>query len=161
MAAKITHCLWFDGQAEEAAKFYTKIFNGKLGKIAHYPDVGQDTHGREAGSVMTVEFEILGEPYLALNGGPFFKFNEAFSIMVLCDTQDEIDRYWKALTEGGEEIQCGWLKDRYGMSWQVCPRIMGELMTDKDTKKVGRVMAAFMEMKKFDLAAIKRAYEGK
>src|SRR6476659_10972972 len=102
MAARITHCLWFDGQAEQAARFYTKLFKGKLGKIARYPDVGQDTHGRDAGSVMTVEFEILGERYLALNGGPYFKLSEAFSIMVLCDTQREIDHYWKALSAGGE-----------------------------------------------------------
>jgi predicted 3-demethylubiquinone-9 3-methyltransferase (glyoxalase superfamily) len=167
--SKISHCLWFDSQAEEAAKFYVSVFKGapgapggKIGKTSRYPDVGIETHGGKPGSVLTVEFEIAGEKYLALNGGPVFVHNESFSIVVLCEDQKEIDYYWDALRAGGgEESQCGWLKDRYGISWQITPRIMGELMTDSDPKKVGRVMEAFLPMQKLDLAVIKRAYEGK
>lgn len=158
----ISHCLWFDGKAEEAARFYTSVFkNGKIGKIARYPGTGQEIHGQKEGSVMTVEFEILGEKYLGLNGGPAFKFNEAFSVVVTCDTQEEIDHYWEKLTSGGgKEVQCGWLTDQFGLSWQIVPRALGEMMSDPDPKKAARVMDAFMKMKKFDIAALRRAYEG-
>lgn len=158
----ISHCLWFDDKAEQAAKFYTSVFkDGKLGKISRYGNEGQEIHGQKAGTVMTVEFEIGGLKYVALNGGPHFKFNEAFSIMVNCDTQEEIDYYWEKLREGGgQEVQCGWLKDRFGVSWQVAPKILDEMLRDSDPRKSERVTKAFLQMKKFDIAALKKAYEG-
>lgn len=160
---KISHCLWFDRQAEEAAKFYTSVFKGgKIGKISHYTDEGTEIHGMPEGLAMVVEFEILGQKYLALNGGPIFKFNESFSIVVNCESQDEIDYYYKSLLEGGgEESQCGWLKDRFGVSWQITPTVLAEMMLDRDVEKVKRVTQAFLQMKKYDIAALKRAYEGK
>ena len=156
----ITHCLWFDGQAEEAARHYVAIFAGRLGRVLRYGQEGHDVHGRPAGSVMTVEFELLGERYVAVNGGPQFRFNEAFSIQVLCDTQAELDRLWERLSEGGEPGHCGWLKDRFGLSWQVTPRRLSEMLADPDPARVQRVTRAFLEMRKFDLAALERAWAG-
>jgi len=158
----ITPCLWFDTQAEDAARFYCSVFkNAKLGRISHYPDAGQDVHGKPAGSVLTVEFEIEGMPFLALNGGPHFTFDEAISFQVLCKTQDEIDYYWRALTaDGGQEGPCGWLKDKFGLSWQVTPDCIGDMLTGPDRAAAARVMNAFMPMEKIDLAAVKKAYQG-
>jgi len=159
---KITPCLWFDNQAEEAAKFYTSIFkNSKIGNIARYGKEGYEIHGREAGTVMTVDFEIEGQTFVALNGGPVFRFNEAISFQVLCKTQEDVDYYWKKLSKGGDEKaqQCGWLKDKYGVSWQIVPTILGELLRDKDRKKSEKVMAALLQMQKLDITTLKRAYE--
>ena len=158
---KITPFLWFDTQAEEAATFYTAIFdNSRIRRINRYGKAGQETHGREAGSVMTVEFEIEGQPFVALNGGPHFKFSEAVSFQVTCETQDEIDYFWTKLSEGGEEGPCGWLKDRYGLSWQVVPAVLPQLLMDSDKAKSERAMSALMRMKKFDIAALQRAHAG-
>lgn len=157
----ITPCLWFDSQAEEAANFYTSVFkNSKTGRISRYGKAGQDVHGRPPGSVMTVEFELDGQPFVALNGGPLFKFTEAVSFQVFCETQQEIDHYWNGLSQGGEEGPCGWLKDKYGLSWQVVPTVLPQMMSDSDAKKSERVMNAFLKMKKFDLAQLNRAYQG-
>lgn len=157
----ITPCLWFDSQAEEAANFYTSVFkNSKTGRISRYGKAGQDVHGRPPGSVMTVEFELDGQPFVALNGGPLFKFTEAVSFQVFCETQQEIDHYWNGLSKGGEEGPCGWLKDKYGLSWQVVPTVLPQMMSDSDAKKSERVMNAFLKMKKFDLAQLNRAYQG-
>ena len=160
---KITPCLWFDGQAEEAAKFYVSIFdNSAISTVSRYGKEGFDVHGRPEGSVMTVTFRLDGQEFIALNGGPFFKFTEAVSFMVHCGSQAEIDRYWKGLTEGGDPRaqQCGWLKDKYGLSWQVAPIALAEMTTDPDRRKSERVMKALLPMKKLDLAALRRAYEG-
>lgn len=159
---KIAPCLWFDRQAEEAANFYTSIFkNSKVGRTSYYSKEGQEIHGGKPGSVLTVEFELEGQKFLALNGGPLFKFTEAISLQVLCEDQNEIDYFWDKLREGGgEESQCGWLKDRFGLSWQVTPRILPEMLLDTDQAKVDRVFKAFMPMKKFDLAKLKQAYAG-
>ncbi len=158
----ITPCLWFDTQAEDAAKFYCSVFkNSKITAISRYPEVGQEIHHKPAGSVMVVAFELDGLPFTALNGGPNFKFDEAVSFQVLCETQADIDDYWSKLTEGGREGPCGWLKDKFGLSWQVVPAAIPKMMTDPDAKKSARVMNAFMTMKKLDLAAIERAYAGK
>jgi predicted 3-demethylubiquinone-9 3-methyltransferase (glyoxalase superfamily) len=158
----ITTCLWFDTQAEEAAKFYCSVFkNAKITQVSHYPEAGQEVHKKPAGSVMVVAFEIDGMPFIALNGGPNFKFDEAVSFQIMCETQADIDYYWEALTEGGQEGPCGWLKDKFGLSWQVVPSAIPKMMADPDTKKSARVMNAFMTMKKLDLAAIERAYAGK
>ena len=152
MAGQITPCLWFDTQAEEAAKFYVSVFkNSKIGKISRYGKAGQDVHKKKEGSVMTVAFELGGQKFTALNGGPNFKFTEAVSFQVFCDTQDEIDYFWNALTKDGQEGPCGWLKDKYGLSWQVVPSVIPKMMTDPDARKSARVMNAFMKMKKFDL----------
>ncbi|MEQ8937026.1 MAG: VOC family protein [Amphiplicatus sp.] len=152
-------CLWFDTEAEEAAKFYVSTFkNSKLGAIARYGEEGVEIHGRPAGSVMTVAFELNGEPFLALNGGPHFKFNEAVSFEIRCKNQEEVDYYWKTLTaNGGEEGPCGWLKDRFGLSWQVVPERLAELMIDPDKKKAGRVMNAMLKMKKIIVADLEKA----
>jgi predicted 3-demethylubiquinone-9 3-methyltransferase (glyoxalase superfamily) len=159
---KITHCLWFDRNAEEAVRFYLTVFkDGKINAISRYTEAGFEHHGMPKGTVMVIDFDIAGENYQAINGGPIFKLNEAFSIVVNCDDQKEIDYYWSKLTEGGEEVQCGWLKDRFGLSWQVVPRVLGEMMADKDPEKVRRVSEAFFGMKKFDIAALERAYAGK
>ncbi len=159
---KINPCLWFDTQAEEAAKFYCSVFkNSRMGTIARYLDEGQEIHGKEAGSVMAVEFEIEGQKFAALNGGPQFKFTEAVSFQVHCETQDEIDYFWKKLSAGGTEGPCGWLKDKYGLSWQVVPEVLFEMLLDPDQKKAERVTKAFLQMKKFDIAALNRAYAGK
>jgi predicted 3-demethylubiquinone-9 3-methyltransferase (glyoxalase superfamily) len=156
----ITPCLWFDTQAEEAARFYVSVFkNAKMGKVSHYPDTGQDVHGKRAGSVLVAEFSIDGHDFVCLNGGPNFKFTEAVSLMIPCKDQKEIDYYWEKLTaDGGQEGPCGWLKDKYGLSWQVFPEKMTTMLADPDKKKVKRVMDAFMKMHKFDLAEIERAY---
>jgi predicted 3-demethylubiquinone-9 3-methyltransferase (glyoxalase superfamily) len=159
---KITPCLWFDDQAEEAAKFYTEIFkNSKIKKISRYGKEGYEIHRKREGSVMTVEFELDGQPFTALNGGPIFKFNEAISFRVDCATQEEVDYYWENLSEGGDENaqQCGWLKDRYGLSWQIVPRPLLEMLNDPDAKKSQRVMAAMLKMKKIEIETLKRAYE--
>jgi predicted 3-demethylubiquinone-9 3-methyltransferase (glyoxalase superfamily) len=155
---KITPMLWFDNQAEEAAKFYVSVFkNSKMGSVSRY---GEDMPGRK-GSVMTVSFEIEGQPFTALNGGPQFKFTEAISLVVNCETQKEIDYYWDKLTAGGgKEVECGWLKDRFGLSWQIVPAVVFDLIKQSDQKKSDRVMQAVMQMKKLDLAALQRAAAG-
>jgi|HubBroStandDraft_5_1064220.scaffolds.fasta_scaffold32855_4 predicted 3-demethylubiquinone-9 3-methyltransferase (glyoxalase superfamily) len=159
---KLSTCLWFDTQAEEAANFYLSVFkSGKINAVSRYGKAGRDVHGKEAGSVMVVEFEIEGRTFTALNGGPHFKFNEAVSLVVKCDSQDEIDHFWNALTEGGKESQCGWLKDKFGLSWQIVPSQLPEIMSSGDAVARDRVMAAVMRMKKFDLAALQSAYAGK
>lgn len=157
---RIAPCLWFDSQAEEAAKFYTGIFeNSRIGKIARYGEAGREVHGRPPGSVMTVAFELDGQPFTALNGGPIFKFNEAVSLQVNCETQKEVDYYWERLSAGGDPQaqQCGWLKDKYGVSWQVVPTALPELLTDRDTAKSQRAMTAMLKMKKLDIDQLKRA----
>jgi predicted 3-demethylubiquinone-9 3-methyltransferase (glyoxalase superfamily) len=159
----ITPCLWFDNQAEEAARYYTGIFkNSKIGTISRYTEAGREVHGRPAGSVMTVEFELNGQPFTALNGGPVFKFNEAISFQIMCRTQEEVDHYWNKLTAGGNEKdqQCGWLKDKYGVSWQVVPTALVEMMSDPDKEKAGRAMEAMLQMKKIDIAELRRAFDG-
>ena len=160
-AKTITPCLWLDTQAEEAAKFYISVFkNSKITSTSRFPDAGQAVHGKPAGSVMVVAFELDGQPFTALNGGPQFKFDEAVSFQVMCDTQGDVDYYWAALTAGGQEGPCGWLKDKFGLSWQVVPSAIPKMMTDPDAKKSARVMNAFMKMKKLDVATLKRAFEG-
>jgi predicted 3-demethylubiquinone-9 3-methyltransferase (glyoxalase superfamily) len=157
---RITPCLWFDHQAEEAVKFYASIFkDSKIKHIARYGEMGAAVSGQPAGSVMTVLFDLQGQEFMALNGGPMFKFTEAVSFMVMCESQDEVDRYWKALSEGGEESQCGWLKDKFGLSWQVVPAQLNEMMQDKDPKRSERVMMAILGMKKLDIQVLRRAYE--
>ena len=156
MKNQFTLCLWFDNQAEEAAKFYTSLFkNSKIESTSRYGKEGFEIHGQPEGTAMTVSFTINGQSFTALNGGPVFTFNEAVSLQIFCDTQEEIDYYWSKLSKGGEESQCGWLKDRYGLSWQVIPSILPELMTDPE--RSGRVTEAFMKMKKFDIEKLKRA----
>ena len=160
---KITPCLWFEKEAEEAAKFYVSIFdNSAIGVVSRYGKEGFDLHGRPAGSVMTVSFRLDGQEFMALNGGPHFKFTEAVSFMVNCESQAEIDRYWAKLGEGGDgkAQQCGWLKDKIGLSWQIVPTALAEMMCDPDRRKSERVMKALLLMKKLDLAALSRAYEG-
>jgi predicted 3-demethylubiquinone-9 3-methyltransferase (glyoxalase superfamily) len=158
---KITPCLWFDTQAEEAANFYTSVFdNGRIKQVSRYGKAGQDVHGREPGSVMVVEFEIAGQTFTALNGGPLFKFSEAVSFQVMCDSQEEIDRFWAKLSEGGQEGQCGWLKDRFGLSWQIVPSALPQLIAKARGAELDRVIGAVMGMKKFDVAALQRAAAG-
>ena len=158
----ISVCLWFDGRAEEAAQFYVSIFkNSKLGRIARYDDEGARASGQPKGSVMTVTFELNGLELLALNGGPMFKFTEAMSLIVNCETQDEVDAYWNGLSAGGQEVQCGWLKDRFGVSWQIVPTILGEMLQDPDPERSKRVMAAMLKMKKIDIEGLRRAYDGR
>jgi len=157
---KLAPCLWFDNQGEEAAKFYVGIFkNSKIGRISRYSEAGREVHHRPAGSVMTVEFELEGQPFTALNGGPAFKFNEAISFQIECENQQEVDYYWDKLGAGGDPNaqQCGWVKDKFGLSWQVVPRILTELMTDPDQGKADRAMEAMLQMKKIDIAELKRA----
>ena len=159
----ITPCLWFDTQAEEAARYYTGIFkNSKITSISRYTEAGREVHGKPPGTVLTVAFELNGQPFTALNGGPVFKFNEAISFQIMCRTQEEVDHYWNKLSEGGDKNaqQCGWLKDKYGVSWQVVPTVLSEMMADPDQKKSGRAMQAMLQMKKIDIAALKRAYDG-
>ncbi|MCC6238417.1 MAG: VOC family protein [Dehalococcoidia bacterium] len=155
--------LWFDSQAEEAAQFYTGIFrNSRILGRTHYSEVGREFHGREPGSVMTVTFELNGQPFLALNGGPVFTFSEAISFEIPCEDQAELDHYWDRLSEGGDPAaqQCGWLKDRFGVSWQVVPRQWEAMLNDPDPEKVARVTAAMFSMKKLDVAALERAFNG-
>jgi len=157
---KISPCLWFDNQAEEAARFYVGIFqNSRIGRISRYGEAGQEVHHRPPGSVMTVEFELEGQPFTALNGGPAFRFNEAISFQIDCESQEEVDHYWNKLSAGGDPNaqQCGWLKDKFGLSWQVVPRRLAELMTDPDRAKAGRAMQAMLQMKKIDIPALERA----
>jgi predicted 3-demethylubiquinone-9 3-methyltransferase (glyoxalase superfamily) len=161
---KIAPCLWFDHQGEEAARFYTSIFpNSRILEITKYGTAGFETHKRPAGSVMTVAFELDGQLFTALNGGPVFTFNEAISLQVLCDSQEEIDTYWAKLTEGGDPKaqQCGWLKDKYGVSWQIDANALHEMLRTRDAVKSGRVMEAMLKMKKIDIATLERAYEEK
>jgi predicted 3-demethylubiquinone-9 3-methyltransferase (glyoxalase superfamily) len=154
--------LWFDGKAEEAAKFYTGIFkNSKITSISRFSDAGKDIHGQSEGTVMTVAFEINGQPFTALNGGPMFTFSEAISFQIECDSQEEVDRYWEKLLEGGVESQCGWLKDKFGVSWQVFPKALLDMIQDKDRERAARVMDAMLKMVKIDLPTLQRAYEGK
>jgi predicted 3-demethylubiquinone-9 3-methyltransferase (glyoxalase superfamily) len=160
-AQKITPFLWFDDQAEEAAKFYISIFkNSRIGNIARYGKAEAKASGRPAGSVMTVEFQLEGQDFVALNGGPQFKFNEAVSFVVSCRTQAEVDRFWKRLCAGGKAVQCGWLKDKYGISWQIVPTILGELLGDEDAAKSQRVMQAMLKMVKLDIRHLKQAARG-
>lgn len=160
---KITPFLWLNNEAEEAAKFYTSIFkNSRIGKITRYDEAASKASGRPAGSVMTVEFKLNGQDFVALNGGPHFKFTEAISLVVNCDTQAELDRYWKKLTSGGgKAVQCGWLKDKYGLSWQIVPAILGKLAADKDRAKANRVMQVVMASVKLDIKKLKQAAKGK
>jgi predicted 3-demethylubiquinone-9 3-methyltransferase (glyoxalase superfamily) len=159
---KITPFLWFDTQAEEAAKFYVSIFkNSKIGSVSRYDEEGAKASGRPKGSVMTVAFELDGQAFTALNGGPVFKFTEAISLVVNCDTQAEVDHFWQKLSAGGEEVQCGWLKDKFGVSWQVIPMILMEMLVDKDPEKSKRVMAAMLKMKKIEIEPLKKAYAGR
>jgi predicted 3-demethylubiquinone-9 3-methyltransferase (glyoxalase superfamily) len=157
---KITPCLWFDTQAEDAAKFYTTVFeNSRIKQVSRYGEAGRDVHGKKAGTVMVVEFEIEGQSFVALNGGPQFKFDEAISFQVFCDTQEEIDYFWTKLSEGGAEGPCGWLKDQFGLSWQVVPSALPKMVMDAGAK-ADRIMNAVLKMKKFDLAALQRASAG-
>ncbi len=160
---RITPCLWFDDQAEAAVAFYTGIFrNSKIVKVARYGEAGHEIHGKPVGTVMTIAFELDGQAFTALNGGPIFRFNEAISFVVNCETQEEVDYYWEKLSEGGDKKaqQCGWLKDKYGASWQVVPRILIDMVGDPDSQKSGRAMSAMLKMKKIDIAELKRAYAG-
>jgi len=154
---KITPFLWFDNNAEEAMKFYTSVFkNSKIGKVTLYPEGSPGP----AGTVMVGSFQIEGQEFIALNGGPVFKFTEAISFVVNCETQEEVDEYWKKLIAGGgKEVECGWLKDKFGLSWQIVPTILAKLMADKDPVKSKRVMQAMLKMKKIDIEGLKRAYE--
>jgi len=157
-----TTCLWFDSQAEEAAHYYLSIFpNSRILATSRYDKASSEASGRPEGSVLTVVFEINGQKFMGLNGGPIFKHSEAVSFMVECDTQEEIDHYWNSLTaNGGQESACGWLKDKYGVSWQIVPKEWGKLVTGPDKEKAARAMKAMLGMKKFDIAALKRAYNG-
>lgn len=159
---KISTNLWFDNQAEEAAKYYTSIFkNSKIGRISYYGKEGYEIHGMKEGIVMTIEFELEGREYLALNGGPVFRFNEAVSFIVNCENQEEVDYYWDKLKTAGDEKaqQCGWLKDKFGLSWQVVPSRLAKLMSDPDKERAGRVMNAMLQMKKLDIAKLQAAYD--
>ncbi|MGH8461953.1 MAG: VOC family protein [Stenotrophobium sp.] len=157
MSNRITPCLWFDTQAEEAVKFYTSIFkSSKIGAISHYGDGAP----MPKGTVLVVQFQLDGQDYMALNGGPLFKFTEAVSLVVNCDTQQEVDYYWEKLCAGGAPVQCGWLKDRYGLSWQIVPTILGKLMQVDNPAGWGRVMQAMMQMVKLDIKALEKAYAG-
>ena len=157
---RITPCLWFDDQAEEAVAFYTGIFqNSRVVNVSRYGDAGREIHGKAPGTAMVVAFELEGQAFTALNGGPMFKFNEAVSLQVGCETQEDVDYYWEKLSEGGDEAaqQCGWLKDRYGLSWQVVPNVLGELISDPDPERSQRAMRAMLQMKKIDIAGLTRA----
>jgi predicted 3-demethylubiquinone-9 3-methyltransferase (glyoxalase superfamily) len=160
---RISPCLWFDDQGEAAARFYTGIFkNSKMVAISRYPDAGKEIHGKEPGSVMTVAFELNGQSFTALNGGPHFKFNEAVSFQIECETQDEVDYYWEKLSEGGDPNaqQCGWLKDKFGLSWQVVPKVLDKLVAEPDSAKSRRAFEAMLQMRKLDIAVLKRAAAG-
>jgi predicted 3-demethylubiquinone-9 3-methyltransferase (glyoxalase superfamily) len=154
---KITPCLWFDNQAEEAVQFYTSIFkNSKIGEVSRYGEAGPGPKG----SVMTAAFELDGQEFIALNGGPVFKFTEAISFVVNCESQEDVDYYWEKLSEGGQQVQCGWLKDKYGVSWQIVPTMLPKLVKDTDLERSQRVMAAIMKMVKIDISALQKAYDG-
>jgi predicted 3-demethylubiquinone-9 3-methyltransferase (glyoxalase superfamily) len=156
---KITPFLWFDDQAEQAVKFYTSIFsNSKIGRIFRYTEEAAEKTGRPVESVLTIEFEIEGQKFVALNGGPQFKFNESVSFVVNCETQDEVDYFWEKLTaDGGEESACGWLKDKFGVSWQVTPTVLIDMLHDNDPEKSERVMHAMLQMQKIDINKLKKA----
>lgn len=159
---KITPCLWFDSEAEEAANFYISIFKGsRIKSISRYGEAGKEIHGKPAGSVLTMEFELAGQAFTALNGGPAFKINEAISFQVSCDSQEELDYYWGKLSEGGDPKaqQCGWLKDRYGVSWQIVPTVLSRLLQDQNAEKSERVMKTLLQMRKIDIQALQQAYE--
>ena len=159
---RITPCLWFDSNAEEAVNCYASIFkNSKIRKVSRYGKEGYEIHGKPAGTVMTIEFELNGQTFTALNGGPMFKFNEAISFQVSCGFQEEVDHYWEKLSEGGDEKaqQCGWLKDKYGVSWQIVPTVLVEMLQDKDARKSQRVMKALRQMKRIDIKGLRQAYE--
>jgi predicted 3-demethylubiquinone-9 3-methyltransferase (glyoxalase superfamily) len=161
VSQRISPCLWFDDQPEAAARFYTGIFrNSKITQVAHYTEVGQEHHRKPPGSVMTVAFELDGIPFTALNGGPLFKFNEAISLQIFCDNQEEVDHYWSRLTAGGQEQPCGWLKDKFGVSWQVVPTQLIDLMTDPDAARSRRATETMFQMKKIDIAKVLRAAAG-
>lgn len=158
---KITPFLWFDDKAEEAANFYVSLFkNSKVGAISRYGESGSEAAGRAKGTVMTVDFQLEGQDFVALNGGPHFKFTEAISFVVNCETQEEVDAFWDKLSEGGQKSRCGWLKDKYGLSWQVVPTVLSELMSDKDPGKSERAMKAMLQMDKLDIQTLKQASEG-
>jgi predicted 3-demethylubiquinone-9 3-methyltransferase (glyoxalase superfamily) len=160
---RITPCLWFDDNAEEAVKFYTSIFkNSRIKTVTRYSEAGKEIHGKPSGTVLTIAFELDGQEFTALNGGPMFKFNEAISLAVNCDSQKELDDYWAKLTEGGDARaqQCGWLKDKFGVSWQVVPTSLPKMLNDPDPKKSERVMAAVLQMKKIDVGRLEQAYGG-
>jgi predicted 3-demethylubiquinone-9 3-methyltransferase (glyoxalase superfamily) len=161
---KIVPCLWFDSQAEEAARFYVAAFEGdsRILRVSRYTHEGQEIHGRDPGSVMTVQFHLAGCELTALNGGPLFKFTEAMSLQVMCDSQAEIDRLWQKLSAGGDEKaqQCGWLKDKFGLSWQIVPAILAELVADSDTVKAARTMRALLQMRKLEVARLQNAHDG-
>ncbi len=160
---KITPFLWFDDQAEDAVNFYTSLFkNSKIGRIFHYTEEAAEKSGRPVGSVLTIEFEIEGQKFVALNGGPLFKFNESVSFVINCETQEEVDYFWGKLTaDGGEESACGWLKDKFGLSWQVTPTVLIDMLHDKDPEKAERVMKAMLQMQKIEIPKLKAAYGGK
>ena len=159
---KITTFLWFDSQAEEAAKYYVSIFkDSRIVGTTRYDEEASKVAGRPKGSVMTVEFELDGQRFTALNGGPLFKFTEAISLVVHCESQNEVDHFWEKLSAGGEEVECGWLKDRYGLSWQVVPDVLIEMLQSKDPEKSKRAMAAMLKMRKLDIAALQQAYDGR
>lgn len=159
----ITPCLWFDSEAEDAARFYTAIFPGsRITNVSHYGEAGREIHGRPPGSVLTVAFELNGQEFTALNGGPHFKFTEAISLQINCKTQADVDYFWTKLSEGGpaEAQQCGWLKDKFGLSWQVVPTVLPALLSNPDPQKAARAMQAMLQMKKLDIAALERATAG-
>jgi predicted 3-demethylubiquinone-9 3-methyltransferase (glyoxalase superfamily) len=163
ISQRIAPCLWFDNQAEEAATFYTSVFkNSKIINVARYPKAGQEIHKRPAGSAMTVAFELDGQPFTALNGGPTFKFNEAISLQVNCSNQEEVDHYWNKLSTGGDPKaqQCGWLKDKYGLSWQIVPTVLLEMLKDHESSKAQHAMEALLRMKKISIRELERAVAG-
>ena len=157
-ATKIMPCLWFDKEAEEAAKHYVSIFkNSKMGHVSRYGKEGKEIHGKDAGTVLTAEFEVEGQKFVCLNGGPHFKFTEAISFQIFCENQAEVDYFWDKLGQGGQHGQCGWLKDKYGLSWQVIPRALPAMLKDGNSEKSQRVMKAMLQMRKLDIAALKQA----
>jgi predicted 3-demethylubiquinone-9 3-methyltransferase (glyoxalase superfamily) len=159
---KISPCLWFDNNAEEAVEFYVSIFkNSKIDNVTHYGKEGYDIHKKKEGTVMTIDFEIEGQKFMALNGGPIFRFNEAISFQIYCETQDEVDYYWDKLTEGGDKNAqvCGWLKDKFGVSWQVVPNVLVKMLQDKDSKKTENVMRVMLQMQKLDINALTKTYQ--
>jgi predicted 3-demethylubiquinone-9 3-methyltransferase (glyoxalase superfamily) len=156
---KITPCLWFDDKAEEAANFYVSLIkNSKMGSITRYGEEGAEASGRPAGTVMTVTFRLNGQEFMALNGGPQFTFSPAISFVVNCETQQEIDKLWEKLSQGGQKEVCGWLKDKYGVSWQIVPAVLGKMLQSKNAEKTERVMKAMLQMTKIDIKALQRAY---
>lgn len=157
-STKIMPCLWFDKEAEQAAKHYVSIFkNSKMGNISRYGKEGKEIHGKDAGTVLTAEFELEGQKFVALNGGPHFKFDEAISFQIFCENQAEVDYFWDKLGQGAQHDQCGWLKDKFGLSWQVIPRALPEMLKDENAEKSQRVMKAMLQMRKLDIDALKRA----